>query len=69
MQNATYINVITQLCLDLTNIIIYTLPWAALVSRAYISVFIGGGSCTQVGGVTQAKINYACKYSNNGHTL
>ena len=30
---------------------------------------IDGGSCSQVGGLTQAKINYACKYSNNGHTL
>ena len=30
---------------------------------------IGGGSCYQLGGLTQTKLNYACTYSNNGHTL
>ena len=34
-----------------------------------VHVAIGGGSCRQLGGLTQTKLNYACKYSNNGHTL
>ena len=58
----------THACIDVLYVCFYEQMISHTVAL-YIKSPIGGGSCRQLGGLTQTKLNYACKYSNNGHTL